>query len=177
MYHWQICSPIFPFHFLKRFYLFVCLFIYLFWRGRKHGEREGEKHWCARETSIGCLLHAPRVDLALNLGMYPDWELNRWHFASQAGSQSAEPHQPELSIFLMVSFAVQKLLSLMYFCLFIFSLFTLSLEIYGQKYCYKRCLRFYCLCFLLGIFFYFVTYIYIFYPFCVYSCVWCKLVV
>ena len=36
---------------LKRFYLFI------FRERGREGEREGEKHWCARETLIGCLLH------------------------------------------------------------------------------------------------------------------------
>ena len=40
--------------FKKRFYLFV------FRERRREGEREGEKHQCARETSMcGCLAHTP----------------------------------------------------------------------------------------------------------------------
>ena len=39
------------------FYFRFDLFIFRE-RGRE-GEREGEKHWCVRETSIGCLSRAP----------------------------------------------------------------------------------------------------------------------
>ena len=35
-------------------------------------------------------------DLACNPGVCPDWELNWWPLASQAGIQSTEPHQPGL---------------------------------------------------------------------------------
>ena len=35
-------------------------------------------------------------DLAHNPGMCPDWELNQRPFASQAGTQPTEPHQPGL---------------------------------------------------------------------------------
>ena len=45
---------------------------------------------------MGCLLHAPTRDLACNLRMCPDWELNQQPFASQAAAQSTEPHQPGL---------------------------------------------------------------------------------
>ena len=35
-------------------------FIYLLFREReREGDREGEKQQCARDTSVGCLLHAP----------------------------------------------------------------------------------------------------------------------
>ena len=37
--------------------LFIYLFIFRDW-GRE-GEREGEKCWCARDTSIGCLSYTP----------------------------------------------------------------------------------------------------------------------
>ena len=67
-------------HFFLRFYLFIF---------RQRRERKGEKHQCVvafRIPSTG--------DLALNLGMCPDWELNRQPFGSQAGTQSTELHQP-----------------------------------------------------------------------------------
>ena len=55
----------------------------------REGEREVEKHHCVVAS------HAPPTgDLACDPGMYPDWELNRWPFGSQAGTQSTEPHQP-----------------------------------------------------------------------------------
>ena len=42
----------------------------------------GEKHHCARETSIGCLLKAPPTrDQTCNLGMYPNRESNPRHLA------------------------------------------------------------------------------------------------
>ena len=43
---------IFTLPFLKRFYLFT------FRERGREGAREGEKHQCARETSIGCHSHA-----------------------------------------------------------------------------------------------------------------------
>ena len=36
----------------------------------------------------------PTGDLACNPGMCPDWESNQQPSGSQAGTQSAEPHQP-----------------------------------------------------------------------------------
>ena len=41
----------------------------------------------------GFLSCAPTDDLACNLAMCPDWESNQQLFSSQAGTQSAEPHQ------------------------------------------------------------------------------------
>ena len=41
--------------FFKIIYLFI-----LKERGREE-KRDGEKHWCARETSIGCLSHIPQL--------------------------------------------------------------------------------------------------------------------
>ena len=38
-------------------FIFVCLFTRE--RGREGKEREGEKHWCERETSITCLPYMP----------------------------------------------------------------------------------------------------------------------
>ena len=35
------------------------LFISFFRERRREGKREGEKHQCERETSIGCLSYAP----------------------------------------------------------------------------------------------------------------------
>ena len=57
------------------------------------GEREEEKHQCVVAS------HAPPTgDLACNPGMCPDWELNQWLFASQAGTQSTEPRQPGVTV-------------------------------------------------------------------------------
>ena len=47
----SLCCFLFYFIFLKILFIFSK-------RGRK-GEREGEKHWCERETLISCLLHTP----------------------------------------------------------------------------------------------------------------------
>ena len=55
-------------------------------------EREGEKHQCVASRA------PPTGDLACNTGMCPNWELNQWPCASQAGTQSTEPHQPGLSM-------------------------------------------------------------------------------
>ena len=64
-------------------------FIYLFLERGREGEGEREKHQCV----VGS--HAPPTGvLACNPGMYPDWESNQQPFGSQAGAQSAEPHQP-----------------------------------------------------------------------------------
>ena len=68
---------------LLRFYLFIFR-----QRGREEG-REGEKHQCVVASHT-----PPTGDLVHNPGMYPDWELNRGPFSSQAGTQATEPHQP-----------------------------------------------------------------------------------
>ena len=43
----------------------------------------------------------PTGDLAHNPGMCPGWESNWRPFGSQAGTQSTEPHQPELLVFIL----------------------------------------------------------------------------
>ena len=84
------------------YFLNILLFLKQFvcrQRGRE-GEREGEKHQCV------VVSHAPPTgDLAHNPGMCPDWELNRWPFGSQAGTQSTKPHQPGL-VFLFLFFTL-----------------------------------------------------------------------
>ena len=89
-------------YFLK--YLFIYLFIYLFESGRG-GEREGGNYWCARETWIGCLLHAPRWGPGLQprhapwLGIEPAtlWFTGRYSFywatATRAWHLFIEPFQ------------------------------------------------------------------------------------
>ena len=99
--HWFVIPFIYSFihYFFFKLNLLVYFsrFIYLF-SERREEEREGEKHWCARDTSIGCLLHASAGDLACNPGMHPDWE-SKWRpFGSQASTQSTELHQPGLFI-------------------------------------------------------------------------------
>ena len=84
--------------------LYFTLFIFLkiiFREGGREGDREGEKHLCARETSIGCLLHAsqcmsPTGDPAHNPGVCPGHELNWQPFRLQDDVQPTEPHQPGL---------------------------------------------------------------------------------
>ena len=62
-------------HFLflnKRLYLFI------FRKRGREGEREGEKHQCVFASHM-----APTGDLAHNLGMCPDWESNWRPFGPQ----------------------------------------------------------------------------------------------
>ena len=51
----------------------------------------------------------------------------------------------------MVSFAVQKLLSLISSHLFIFAFISFALGDVSKKYCYDLGQRVFCLCFLLGV--------------------------
>ena len=51
--------------------------------------RKTGKHQCVVAAHT-----PPTGDPACNPGMCPDWELNRWPFGSQDGTQSTEPHQP-----------------------------------------------------------------------------------
>ena len=64
-----------------------------------------------------------------------------------------------LFILFMVSFAVQKLVSLIRSHLFIFAFISFALEDRSKKYCYNLCQRVFCLCFLLGVLWF--RYIYI----------------
>ena len=45
-----------------------------------------------RETTVVASQVPPTGDLAHNPSMCSDWELNQQPFASQAGTQSTEPH-------------------------------------------------------------------------------------
>ena len=75
---------------LKPDFLFLKYFIYLFLERGEGREKE-------REINIHVYVasHVPSTgDLARNLGLYPDWELNQGPFGSQALPQSTEPHQP-----------------------------------------------------------------------------------
>ena len=69
-------------HFLKDF---ISLF-------SERGEGRGKR----RERNISWLplTHSPTRDLACNLGMCPDWELNQRLFDSQASPQITKLHQP-----------------------------------------------------------------------------------
>ena len=65
------------FLFLKIIYLLI-----IRERGRE-GEREGEKQLCVVASCT-----SPPGDLACNLGICPDWELNQQLFGLQASAQS-----------------------------------------------------------------------------------------
>ena len=56
-----------------------------------------------------------------------------------------------LFVFLMISFAVQKLLSLIRSHLFIFAFISIALGDCLRKYCYNLCQRMFCQCPLLGV--------------------------
>ena len=68
------------------FFLRFCLFI--FRERRREGEREGEKHQCVVASRM------PHQGPDHNPGMCPDSESNPRLFGLQAGTQSAELHQP-----------------------------------------------------------------------------------
>ena len=76
-------------YFLKALsFLFLkILFIYFQAEGKVGRKRGRERSMC------GCFLL-----LACNPGMCPDWESNQQPFASQASTQSTEPHQPGLYV-------------------------------------------------------------------------------
>ena len=77
--------------FLNRFYLFI------FRERVREGEREGEKHQCVVASHV-----PPTRDLARNRGMCLDWESNLQPFSLQTSTQSTEPHQLGLYLFLHV---------------------------------------------------------------------------
>ena len=83
--------------FLKCFYPHLRTFFSLLWER----ERESERHWCERETSIGwLLLCATTRDWTCNLGMCSDWQLNPWPFSLQedAPTNWATPARAMISI-------------------------------------------------------------------------------
>ena len=83
---------------------FIHSFIYLFLEEK--GEREGEKHLCVVASHT-----PPARDLAHNPSKCPDWESYPWPFASQAGTQSPEPHhRPGLFLIFNVRVALLALL-------------------------------------------------------------------
>ena len=105
------------------YFVFLKDFIYLFLQRGRKGEREEEKH---QYVAASCA--SPIGDLARNLSVYPDWELNRWRFGSQAGAQSTEPHQPGLFLLFILTLLISPPKSLMYqlsFILFTFQNFFL----------------------------------------------------
>ena len=66
---------------------------FFFFEEKKGGRKEGAKHRCERETSIGCLSHiTPTGDWTCNLGMCPDQESNWRPFTLQDDIQPTELH-------------------------------------------------------------------------------------
>ena len=51
--------------------LFLKFYLFIFREKGREGEREGEKHQCVVASHT-----PPTGDLAHNLGLCPDWELN-----------------------------------------------------------------------------------------------------
>ena len=72
-------------------------FIYLFMFREGKGGRKTEKHQCVVVSHV-----PPNEDLACNPGMCPDWESNWRPFSSLDSTQSTEPHQPGLKVYLLV---------------------------------------------------------------------------
>ena len=76
--------------FKGRFYLFI------FRERGKEREREGEKHWCVRETFIGCLSnapswapgpqprHVPQPGIKPATFQFAGWRSNRWPTPARA---------------------------------------------------------------------------------------------
>ena len=97
-YTWVFVSQIkclWVFEFFKIIYLFI------FREMGRQGEREGEKHWCARDTSISCLSHAPNWGPGLQPRHIP-WlgiELATFPFADQCSIHWATPPRAGLWIF------------------------------------------------------------------------------
>ena len=89
-------ASIFLLLFLKIIYLFIYLFL-------DTGEvREEERK---RNVNVWLPLMCPLLGtLACNPGMCPDWELDQQPFGSQAGTQSAEPHQPGLRSYFLLRY-------------------------------------------------------------------------
>ena len=78
-------------------------FIYLLLERGGGREKDRERNIDVRElhrSVASCT--SPTGDLAGNPGMCPDWESNWLPFGSQAGTQSADPHQPGLNLFLFL---------------------------------------------------------------------------
>ena len=103
-------------------FFFKC-YLFIFRERGREGEREGEKHWCERETSVSCLLSDPwslTRDWTHNLGMCPDQESNQWPFSLQDNAQPMEPHQSNQSpSFSAPNFgSLSSLLSTLYSCVF-----------------------------------------------------------
>ena len=118
-------SLFFPSHicFLLKTYIF---YLFIFRERGKEGEREGEKHWCVRETLHRLVASCKPLtgDPAWNPGLGADQEWNGQPLNLQAGTQSTEPHQPgpqAFSLFLTVIPQIPNHLHTQLFSIFAFS--------------------------------------------------------
>ena len=89
------------FGFFKTFYLFL--------ERRERGEKKRVRNVNAWDTWWVTSCRPPAGDLAP--GMCPDWESNQRPFGLKASSQSTEPHQPELYVFLFGTFYLRLCVS------------------------------------------------------------------
>ena len=86
-------------NFFFLFFFFLKDFIYLFLDRGEGRETERERNinvW----LPLMCSALGTTGDLARNPGMCPNWELNQQPSDSQAGTQSTEPHQPRLLLYI-----------------------------------------------------------------------------
>ena len=86
----------FSFSFFKRFYLFI------FKEQGREGEREGEKHRCARETLIGHLLHAPNQGPGLQPRHEPRLGIGTELNCLRDDAQPTGPHQSGLLLAFLI---------------------------------------------------------------------------
>ena len=86
--HWFFSPSLSPSLSLKRQKAFKK--IYLLFRQKREGERQGEKPWCERNIDGLPLAHQGPGH---NPGMCPGQEPNRWPFSLQENTQTTEPHQ------------------------------------------------------------------------------------
>ena len=79
----------------NKYKIFIIFYSFIFRESGKEGERMGEKHQCVVAS------HAPPTgDLAHNPGTCPYWESHQQPLDLQPSTQSTEPRQPRLYIYL-----------------------------------------------------------------------------
>ena len=111
---WSVNHTVFL-SFFYRYYLFFRK------RGRK-GEIEGEKYWCARETSINCPSHAshwgpgPQHKHVPWLGIEPE----TLQFAGQHSIHWATPARASCTVFLLTWFHKHYMITVQGECLSVF---------------------------------------------------------
>ena len=59
----------------------------------------------------GCLSCTPTGDQTHNLCMCPVWESNQRPFGSQAATQSNEPHQPGLKVYIYIFMSLLRIVA------------------------------------------------------------------